>query len=50
MKYFVTKQVTYDLEQYVEAESEQEAIEVAEIVGDWEQLEGSETLYKASSS
>jgi hypothetical protein len=50
MKYFVTKQVTYDLEQEVEAESEQEAIEVAEIVGDWEQLDGSETLYKASSS
>ena len=50
MKYFVTKQVTYDLEQWVEAESEQEAIEVAEIVGDWEQLEGSEIMYKASSS
>jgi hypothetical protein len=45
MKYEVIKTVTYDLTQIIEAPSKDEAIEMAEDIGDWEQIDGNDENY-----
>ena len=45
MKYEVIKTVTYDLTQIIEAPSQDEAIEIAEDLGNWEQFNGDNDNY-----